>query len=173
MFSHAQIYRSAWQRLLCGLLCVCSWRGPVPVAHHHDQLSSRQDMQRSHVAVFHAAAAAPGEAQAVQADLNEWHWHFVLPDSLPTDKPGTPAERAVPELLSLACCVALHGDLLTSDSVPHCWSLAAWSLAGADFRQELLTTLPLLQSHRQRPVSFLASLQASAPTCALTGVAII
>lgn len=161
MLSHACCDRGALRQMLCLLLCACSWRGPVPVMHHHDQMPSQPAVQQSHLAVFHSDADDTGSA--------DWHWHFVLPQSLPTDLPDSPATRTVPEFLSLACCFVMGGELLNTATIPEFWKQAV-----------VATEFPLVLNVRQaadrdpdRPRSFLSSLSTAVPVVALTGVAVI
>jgi hypothetical protein len=129
--------------------------------HHHDQLPSQPAVQRSHLAMFHSDPEDTGSA--------DWHWHFVLPQSLPTDEQDSPATRTVPEFLSLACCFVIGGELLNAAAFP-------------EFRKQAVVApeFPLVLNARlaadrdpDRPRSFLSSMTSSAPVAALTGVAII
>ncbi len=61
--------------LVC-VLCLCAWRGPIPVAHCHAEVISPQLME--HLLKHHG-----GDATAIES-LREWHWHFVMPH--PTDR---------------------------------------------------------------------------------------
>lgn len=85
--SHASVrYWLAW------VLCLCAWRGPLPVVHCHaiEALSGPIETNwqlAEHVAVCHASAHE-------HIDLG-WHLHFVMPasgsskapHSLPLDPP--------------------------------------------------------------------------------------
>lgn len=155
-------HRGIWQKTFCLLLCVCSWRGPVPVVHHHDQLLDNAGLHQSHLNTFHADEDP--EACCL------WHWHLAMPDAVPTDsKPSSPASKTAPDLISLACSTVIHGHQL-DDGYALSWLVEASAAtpAGCVATDHYDPAVP-----PDRPGSFLASLSASSPVCALTGVSLI
>lgn len=89
---------SRMHTFVCVVLAICSWRGPIPVLHHHDQYSV--DTRQQHLAVFHDASAE----SATNGD--EWHWHIALPGS-PDSSTECPSENVPADVCTLAFCVAL------------------------------------------------------------------
>lgn len=86
---------------VCVVLAICSWRGPVPVLHHHDQYSA--DLRQQHLAIFHETSA---ESAGV---CDEWHWHLALPgDADPTQ--DCSSKNVPADVYTLAFCVALDGN---------------------------------------------------------------
>ncbi len=78
------------------MLCLCAWRGPVPVVHCHDvelgglAVEGYSDWALAeHVAACHAGEPAHGE--------EGWHVHFVLPTSSDGDLPS--AEPILAEMI--------------------------------------------------------------------------
>jgi hypothetical protein len=57
------------QRVLCLLLCVCSWEGPVPILHTHESLRL-SGLLNQHLLAHHSTS--------VSVDPAGVHWHFVL-----------------------------------------------------------------------------------------------
>ncbi|MCA9054623.1 MAG: hypothetical protein KDA75_12350 [Planctomycetaceae bacterium] len=64
------------RRVLCLLLAICLWRGPVPLCHLHADSAETSDLAGPslawHLQWFHGGAFAPSESLG-------WHWHFVVP----------------------------------------------------------------------------------------------
>lgn len=86
---------------VCIVLAICSWRGPVPVLHHHAQYPA--DLRQQHLAIFH-------ETSADNADgCDEWHWHLALPgDTNPAQ--DCPSQKVPTDVYTLAFCVALDSN---------------------------------------------------------------
>lgn len=57
------------QRVLCLLLCVCSWEGPVPILHTHESLRLL-GLLSQHLTSHHGPS--------VSVDSSGVHWHFAL-----------------------------------------------------------------------------------------------
>ncbi len=156
MFSASDKHISRRRQLLCALLCVCSWRGPVPMVHHHDQLAEQSVVRRSHLCVFHDDAWSDS--------CNDWHWHLVTPVSAPAENPEASETYLIQEFLSLACTASAIADqpsecfpagVVRSADFGGCWT-------SLDTGSESLPT-----GHCP---SFLASLSLSNPLVVLTGV---
>lgn len=86
---------SRWRLWMAWVLCLCAWRGPLPVVHCHavealGQSESEPDWHLvEHLSVCHA--------EQHDADEMGWHVHFVLPlrgggskvpHPLPSDRPA-------------------------------------------------------------------------------------
>jgi hypothetical protein len=91
---------------VCILLCISSWRGPVPVVHHHAQYNV--EVCERHIDRFHAETAECPE------NVSDWHWHLAIPGD-EGEESSIPVSSYPSEILSLACSVAIEtdsGDLL-------------------------------------------------------------
>ncbi|MEZ6061771.1 MAG: hypothetical protein R3C19_15595 [Planctomycetaceae bacterium] len=147
------------QRLLCLLLCVCAWRGPVPIVHHHESLRNSAVRYARHIAAFH-------ECPEDGCD-NKWHWHLAMPDQPPNDDD----EASWPEVpVDLTAAFAV----VTAQSSGN---MAAPDLDMDDQISAALYRLNAAEPRQRRPCSgdagsFLQSFAGSAPMCALTGVAL-
>jgi hypothetical protein len=53
---NSSINHRTFQQVLCLLICVCAWRGPVPVLHDHDAVKS-SELQTRHAQAFHDGQA--------------------------------------------------------------------------------------------------------------------
>jgi len=79
--------------LLCLLLCVISWNGPLPLLHVHEAYSDGSAL-RQHLNKFHSGSdlkVLPGV-----------HWHFAYMDELRGDLVGDAGNRRNPPLLVVA-----------------------------------------------------------------------
>ncbi len=86
---------------VCILLCIGSWRGPVPVIHHHAQYDS--EVRERHEHRFHAEMTGCCELES------DWHWHLAIPGEDDGNLPSR--EKSFPsEILTLACRVAIETD---------------------------------------------------------------
>lgn len=56
------------QRLMCLLLCVCSWNGPMPLLHNHESLRL-SGLLPQHLSCFHRACKG--------TESSGLHWHFA------------------------------------------------------------------------------------------------
>ncbi len=76
------------------LLCLCAWRGPVPVVHCHTiEALGLADVDANWQLAEHLSAC---HACADEGDETGWHVHFILPSpagqsrvphELPADRP--------------------------------------------------------------------------------------
>lgn len=112
------------QRLVCVLLCICSWRGPVPILHHHDEFAGHRELREAHLLVFHESGGVR-EANGKQPDRDQpdgqqsdgdWHWHIIVPTSLPSDGQTDQQHDAAAKWLSLelGCAMAFRLDCKAS-----------------------------------------------------------
>lgn len=90
------------QTFLSLLLCALSWRGPVPVLHHHDEFSADTTAMRTHEAAFHPGASGKNP--------REWHWHFVVPGALPAGEPLSDRTSCPSDIMCLACALAVSSE---------------------------------------------------------------
>ena len=90
------------QIFLSLLLCVLTWRGPVPMLHHHEEFAGDTAAIQTHEAVFHPGS--PGK------DLQEWHWHFVVPAALPVGDPLSHRTSCPSDVMCLACALAVCSE---------------------------------------------------------------
>lgn len=79
----------AWRRwCMVWMLCLCAWRGPVPVVHCHAlEVQGEADAQSSWQLAQHMAICHAGEHD--HASDSGWHVHFVVP-SKSGDSQGQP-----------------------------------------------------------------------------------
>lgn len=152
---------SRMHSLVCIVLAICSWRGPVPVLHHHDQYSAESRLQ--HLAVFHETSAD------CAGGCKEWHWHIAIPGSTDSSE-GTPSQQVPVDVCTLAFCVALDSSSLNSVlELP----LQNW----LNFQSESFgTKLPVPKQACVLPdqwPSFLSDQLCSVDLSSLTGVALI
>ena len=61
------------------LLCVCAWRGPLPVVHCHafETLSLSAEVEGNWQLAEHLMVCHAGQHE--HGDMFGWHLHFVLP----------------------------------------------------------------------------------------------
>ena len=157
--------RTAHQ-FLCLLLCVCTWRGPVPVLHNHASLPDAAH-QLQHSLTCHDAAI-DFSAENISTD---WHWHFALWSDIGGSR-SCGAEQLAAEADGF---VWTSGARMLSTQVRdlHCISLDFGNsamLPGEFLPARALVPMGILLS---APSSFLASLRAECPLVAVTGVSLI
>lgn len=76
-------------RLICLVMCVCVWRGPVPSWHSHDAIADATSL-KAHVSTFHSD-------NAVSIDEVASHCHWVVlghRQSLPVEQDSAPLDDA-------------------------------------------------------------------------------
>ena len=83
------------QRLMCLLLCVCSWNGPIPLLHNHETLRLSGQLPQ-HLQCFHRTCGS--------AETCGVHWHFASVRDIDGqgDVPSEDPSRRVDEAL-FAC----------------------------------------------------------------------
>ena len=138
------------QQVLCLLICVCAWRGPVPVLHDHDAVRG-SELQIRHAQAFH-------NGQRVD-EIIGLHWHLGFPEDITGEK-CPPRDEAAPELslfastaavssceISAAASLQLKLNVLTAPYVVSESDEASSSSRGLSarcaFLQTLLSELPL------------------------------
>ncbi|MCA9036635.1 MAG: hypothetical protein KDA91_15975 [Planctomycetaceae bacterium] len=143
------IYQQAFRLMLC----LCMWRGPVPMMHHHSHSPESHAAQAAHIRTFHEASPVC---------FTEWHWHLVTPGSLPEHSGDSPQRNVVEDLLSLICSPESHAnDVAVLNE--------GLLIESFDFRVSVGTEPPISNA----PGSFLNTLLPSKSLAAVTGTAII
>jgi hypothetical protein len=149
-------------RAVALLLCLATWRGPLPWLHEHEtdlQAAPGDAALQRHLASYHAV---PAEAE------EGWHLHLLLPfGRCPCEDSHEDSQSQDP--------LSLYGTLLTkSASVPasHLAASMSWDLAAAVPAVFAVPATIPTRPPPNRPSSFLASLLLQAPLRALTGVAL-
>ena len=161
MFSAAYNHSLRRRQLLCALLYVCSWRGPIPIVHHHDQLSDKEAVHQSHVVVFHD--------QIEDEQCDQWHWHLITPSAIPDENRSVPTTYFAQDLLSLACTSALQTDATAMSTTSS--GFVSPSLVETELWSVVLMNTETIAA--DAAPSFLASLMPSACLVAVTGVCLI
>ena len=147
------------QQVVCLLICVCAWRGPVPVLHDHHALTN-SEMQNTHSQAFHAG-------QPIE-EIVGLHWHLAFPEDLTGDQCPV-RDEATSELPLFACasaalafesCAAQTMQLTLRAGTEHCVSDVV-----------ILNRVPLPAT--TGPRSFLQTLLSENPLSAVTGVCLV
>lgn len=81
---------------LTWVLCLCAWRGPLPIVHHHS-LESQELAANLNLAVH----AVHHHSHDIGHGHSGWHVHFVWPSSTAEDAAGD--EDRPPPSLAGAC----------------------------------------------------------------------
>ena len=149
----------AFQQVLCLLICISAWRGPVPVLHDHDAVRS-SELQIRHAQTFH------DHQQLVE--IVGLHWHLGFPEDITGEK--CPArDEATPELPLFACTTAA-----SSCEVSAAASLQAeWTALSATYGITVSADAPLSSRHANEPCAFLQTLLGELPLSAVTGVCLV
>lgn len=146
------------QQVLCLLICVCAWRGPVPVLHDHDAVMS-SEMQTRHAQAFH-------NGQRID-EIVGLHWHLGFPEDVTGEK--CPArDEATPELPLFACAAASLYEISAAAAVQlemNASSALCVVSAGAEasFSSRGLS----------EPCAFLQTWLSELPLSAVTGVCLV
>lgn len=100
--------RGVLQQVMCLLLCLAAWRGPMPVMHDHASASDSGHLQE-HCQNFHGNC---------QADCCGLHFHFAMPRDVYGDS-CPDSDDTIPEITTFACAAGTHElQLSPSDSTP-------------------------------------------------------
>lgn len=148
-----------FQQVLCLLICVCAWRGPVPVLHDHDAVKN-SELQTRHAQAFH-------DGQQIQSIVG-LHWHMGFPEDV-TGEECPARDEATAELPLFACASAANSDQIT----------AATSLQlefnALNAPQFILVEIDASLRSRSagQPRAFLQTLLSELPLSAVTGVCLV
>lgn len=171
-----RIRQSAVAPWLCALLCVTTWRGPVPCVHQHDCAAvevaegSTESAQEAlattileHLKWFHSKVERTSHLG--------WHLHilpslaFIVDDAspVPTDAQGDPLSEFGVPVAKIAA---------ESAGVDSPWQ-GAGQFSKAILAGECRISSPTWHSSAdERPLTFLSSLLPAAPLRAITGIAL-
>jgi hypothetical protein len=145
-------------RLLCLLLCLATWRGPLPWIHEHEDNPTTTALA-GHLAAYHAGSH----------DHHGWHWHVLMPfGRCPCGEDHDDTARAR-DPLSYYGALVLPKTIVVSppEGIAELWGeVSPW----VDSRHPLGE--PCCHDPPGRATSFLGSLLAAAPLRAVTGVAL-
>lgn len=158
VFEFANNHRSL-QQIICLLVCVCAWRGPVPMVHDHESRANSQ-FQHEHSAVFHEGREF--------AEIVGMHWHLAFPVDI-TGEQSPARDEASPELPLFACASATQCcESATSLSMQ-------LTLRGFDTELESFADIEGVASLPgvSQPQSFLQILLSELPLSTVTGVCLI
>ena len=147
------------QQAVCLLICVCAWRGPVPVLHDHQALTD-SGLQERHVQAFH-------EGQRID-EIVGMHWHLAFPEDV-TGEQCPVRDEATSELSLFACASAV----LTFASAETEAMLFTLRVSTEDFVSNVAILNDAPQQAGGEPRSFLQTLLSEIPLSALTGVCLV
>ena len=154
----------ARMRALALLLCLVTWRGPLPCLHDHEtdlQAAVSDATLARHLVDYHTLSHEADEG---------WHLHLLLPFGRCPGDDSEDDPSDTPDPLSI------HGTLLTRNAcVPDASSaFCAWRALPAACLGTAASDVPTQMHHRPPPrdCTFLGSLLSAAPLRAVTGVAL-
>ncbi len=148
------------QQVVCLLICVCAWRGPVPVLHDHHALTTDSALQNRHSQAFH-------DGQQIDAIVG-LHWHLAFPEDV-TGNQCPVRDEATSELPLFACAAAAVFFEFAAAQAMQC----SLRVDTEDFRSARVS---LAEMHPQRmtaPRSFLQTLLSEIPLSSVTGVCLV
>lgn len=145
-------------QVICLLLCVSAWRGPIPVVHDHGWLNS-SNLLDQHEQRFHCDDDG--------CFCSGLHWHLAFPEDV-TGRELPERDRTAPELAVFACAVA---SLPSSDAAI---AMTVDCVAGLELCSDVDDThgTGSVSDQYRRHVS-IDPLLSDVPLCAVTGVCLI
>ena len=147
------------QQSICLLVCVCAWRGPIPVLHDH-QAMSNPELRAQHAQTFH-------EGRDVD-EITGLHWHLGFPEDL-TGEECPIRDESAPELPLFACSV-ITSSLESGET--ETFQLVITASMDSSF-QVILVDDHAEHRATNAPRSFLETLLNESPLSAVTGVCLI
>ncbi len=148
-----------FQQVLCLLICVCAWRGPVPVLHDHDAVKS-SELQTRHAQAFHGG-------QPIN-EINGLHWHLGFPEDI-TGENCPARDEATPELPLFACTTAASScEISAAASL-----LLEMNAFSATYDITASADASLSSRNASEPCAFLQTLLSELPLSAVTGVCLV
>lgn len=155
--------RASRARVLVLVLCVVTWRGPLPWLHDHavDQRSAAKDASLSeHLAAYHAMSRGHAE--------HGWHIHMLLPfGRCPCSHHGEHSAPVQDPLSTYGTLMTKSVSVPALDGVSPVWSIFTLVASPAD-----QCAAAVLHSAYADALSFLGGQLAVAPLRAVTGVAL-
>lgn len=163
-FAFGSAARKICARWIVLLLCLATWRGPIPCLHAHGSMDRADARLESHLHVYH-------EHQLARAYF-DWHVHLLLPwerfefgdspdDPEPPHDPLTQEGAVVAPLACSSFALALSNAWM-------CWQGTLCDEGVAPGHRDTLQHRPLDGAIG----SFTGSLLLTAPLRAITGVAL-
>ena len=144
-----------FQQVICLLVCVCAWRGPVPVLHDHQALTNSA-LQDRHARAFHVG-------QPVD-ELTGLHWHFGFPEDVTGEK--CPVRDEATSDLSLFACASATASFEFHDTS----ALQLMLSASAEY---FFARFLVPNAEHRHPDGMPRSLLVEVPLSAVTGVCLV
>ena len=98
------------QRLMCLLLCVCSWNCPIPLLHNHESLRL-SGLLPQHLSCFHRVCKG--------TESSGLHWHFATIRDIYGEgdtSQNVPADRVDEALLACAAARTLSAGMICCEA---------------------------------------------------------
>ena len=149
------------QQVLCLLLCMSAWRGPVPMFHHHDALTDPVLLEQ-HQHAYHGQCCG-----CCHEGFTGIHWHFGFPKDL-TGKTLLPEDQIPVDIAAFASASVNGAQCTDSDLIASVAFHACGMLCATDFDSQRFNRSAI--GERQ---NFLASMLTTAPLLSVTGVWIV
>lgn len=152
--------RGLVRSICCLLICASTWKGPLPMIHHHSMQDSQSAHREAHLHVFHS--------EAISEDC--WHWHIVVPAAAgePTDDTHRSATVAGDLLMPPAGDSSCHVTISELRGEFSGWTALLTSLGHCDVsnRRSASEVLDADRSPLNRMLS-------RSCLCSVTGVALV
>lgn len=149
--------QTEFRRIVCVVLCLLTWRGPVPVLHSHAAESPARLAAARHLESYHLSAD--------RASVG-WHFHVMLWSDFTEECPNEDKPRPPHELNIIRTCA--HGGVVIPRETLD-YGLCVRSVASVSTQ---LSNGDLSSNPRARPSSFLTSLLSIRPLSAVLGVSL-
>ncbi len=148
------------QQILCLLLCLSTWRGPVPMLHHHDAFQDSTQRER-HEHQFHDEDCC---------QYSGLHWHFGNPKDV-TGREMLPGED---DQIPVDTASFASSSIVLTQVMP-CSAILSLSDGMSSIIEPagILHRDPKTVKSLKSPYTFLASLLVDAPLVAVTGVCLV
>ncbi|MFO0979478.1 MAG: hypothetical protein U0996_23940 [Planctomycetaceae bacterium] len=152
MSAPQSIQRGILHQVMCLLVCIAAWRGPMPVLHDHASAASSGQLQE-HCQNFHGNGSA---------DCCGLHFHFALPRDVYGDS-CPDSDKTIPEITTFACAAGSCQLQVFADDLTHWVDPGAMTASIVQDRQDYREDS---SGHHLR--SFLSTLCISRPMSAVT-----
>ena len=158
MFEVVKNHRTL-QRVVCLLICVCAWRGPVPVLHDHHAMTN-SELQHRHSRAFH-------DGQQID-EIAGLHWHLAFPEDVAGDQCPV-QDEATSELPLFACASAV----LSFESAEAQTMQLTLRVCTEDFVSDVVILKHAPPQPATEPRTFLQTLLCKTPLSAVTGACLV